>query len=143
MFLLCKNALKRPCSPKGQGSNATPDTQLRKGFPMARPPKNDHERRTAQLPPVRVTVAEQLHVHEQAEAAGLTPTDYLRTLALTEKVTPKPSRVDAALLSELNRIGVNINQIAHAYNVGRSEPAQLEYALGELVALMRKVDAVL
>jgi len=110
---------------------------------MARPPKNDHERRTAQLPPVRVTEAELAHVQEQAEAAGLTTTDFMRTLALTEKVTPKPSHVDAALLVELNRIGVNINQIAHAYNVGRSEPALLEYALGELVTLMRKVDAAL
>lgn len=110
---------------------------------MARPSKKEHERRTARLPHSRVTMAELLHVQEKADMAGLSVSDFIRTLALAEKITPKKSRLDAAMLSELNRIGVNINQLTHAQNMGRALPAQIEYALGELVALMRKVDAAL
>lgn len=110
---------------------------------MARPSKKEHERRTAQLPPVRVTIAERHHVQEKADMAGMSVTDFQRTLVLAEKITLPKSRLDAAVLSELNRIGVNINQLTHAQNMGRALPAQIEYALGELVALMRKVDAAL
>ena len=44
------------------------------------------------------------------------------------------------MLTELNRIGVNLNQIAHAANIGRNDEAILRYAIDELVALMTKVN---
>lgn len=110
---------------------------------MGRPIKQAHERRTVSLPPVRLTAAEHAYVSEQAATAGLSLTQYMRTLALTERVRPAKAKIDAALLVELNKIGVNINQIAHARNSGRDDPAILQFAIDELVAIMRKVDAAL
>lgn len=107
---------------------------------MARPTKAEHEKRTAQLPPIRVTVAEQTHVEEQAHNAQMSVTDYLRTLALHEEIKPPKSKIDAAFLMELNRIGVNLNQLAHAANTGRTEHAQISYVLDEVVALMKRID---
>ena len=107
---------------------------------MARPTKAEHEKRAENLPPVRVTLAEKLHVEEQAHNAGLSITDYLRTLALYEEVKPPKSKIDADLLMELNRIGVNLNQLTHAANVGRAEHAQIAYVLDELHQLMQRID---
>ena len=107
---------------------------------MARPTKAEHERRDARLSPVRVTLAEKLHVEEQAHNAGLSVADFLRTLALYEEVKPPKSKIDAGFLMELNRIGVNLNQLAHAANTGRTEKALITYAIDELVALMKRID---
>lgn len=110
---------------------------------MARPAKHEDEKRTEQLPPVRVTSAEFLHVKSQAEKAGMSVTNFVRELALHGKVTPQKSKLDASFLVELNRIGVNLNQIAHAQNIGRNDSALLRYALDELVMLMKKIDEAL
>jgi len=107
---------------------------------MARPELQEHERRTARLPAPRVTGAELAYVQDMADTAGFALSDYIRTLALAEEVKPRKSRLDANMLAELNRIGVNINQIAHAANIGRNDEAILRYAIDELVALMVKVD---
>ena len=107
---------------------------------MARPELQEHERRTARLPAPRVTMAELAHVQEKADTAGIALSDYIRTLALFEEVKPPKTKSDALMLTELNRIGVNINQIAHAANIGRNDEAILRYAIDELVALMVKVD---
>ena len=107
---------------------------------MARPTKAEHEKRTASLPPIRMTLAAKIYVEEQAQSAGLSLTDYLRTLALFEEVKPPKTKSDALMLTELNRIGVNLNQIAHAANIGRNDEAILRYAIDELVALMTKVN---
>lgn len=107
---------------------------------MARPELQEHERRIARLPAPRVTIAELAHVQSMADAAGYPLSDYIRTLALTEEIKPRKTRVDANTLTELNRIGVNLNQIAHAANIGRSDQAILRYAIDHLVALMSKVD---
>ena len=111
-----------------------------KGFIMARPTKQEHEKRTARLPAARVTLAELAYVQEQAANAELSLTDYIRTLALHEEVKPARTPVEDSLLVELNRIGVNINQVAHAANVGRFDQAIFQYALDELVLLMKKIN---
>ena len=82
-----------------------------------------HERRTARLPAVRLTDAELDHVTEQATNAQLSLTDYVRTLALTEEVTPRRTKLESSVLVELNKIGVNLNQVAHAANIGRTDEA--------------------
>lgn len=100
---------------------------------MARPKKQDHEKRSALIPPVRVTEAEMAHVIAQSEAANLTVTDYARQRVLTGKVTLPPSPIDASLLSDLNRIGNNLNQIARQVNRGRQhDPDHLGHVLHQL-----------
>lgn len=110
---------------------------------MARPRKKEHEKRTAELPTIRVTPSERVLVEDKAAAAGVSLTDFVRVLALSEKVKPRQTKLEASFLVELNRIGVNLNQIAHARNAGRDDPAILQYAIDELVSLMKKVDAAL
>ena len=110
---------------------------------MARPTKNEHEKRSASLPTIRVTQAERVLIEDKAATAGLSLSDFMRVLALTEQVKPRKTKLEASLLVELNRIGVNLNQIAHARNSGRDDPAILQLATDELVTLMHKIDAVL
>lgn len=108
---------------------------------MARPKKEPHERRSAALPPVRVTDAEHAQLSLQAERAGLTLTAYLRQRVMGGTVTAKRGLADAQLLSELNRIGVNLNQIARSLNRGQDhDPHQLGYILGHLVQVLEQVD---
>lgn len=106
---------------------------------MARPIKADHEKRN-QILRTRVTLAERNYIEEQASHAGMNMADYIRTLALHEEVKPPKSKIDDLLLVELNRIGVNINQVAHAANIGRFDQAIFQYALDELVLLMKKIN---
>ena len=106
---------------------------------MVRPVKSEHEKRD-QILRTRLTLSERGYVEEQAANAGMNMAEYLRVLVLSEEVKPRKSRSDANVLTELNRIGVNLNQIAHAANIGRNDEAILRYAIDELVALMSKVN---
>ena len=85
---------------------------------MARPRKQDGERRN-EVARFRVTLAEREYIRAQAQAAGLLEAEYLRRRALGYAVSPaRPGRSDPALISELNRIGVNVNQLARATHRG-------------------------
>lgn len=85
---------------------------------MARPKKQPHETRDQRFN-LRLTLAEIDHVRAQAAAAGLDPHEYARRRALGHAVPPAPQRgSDPALVSELNRIGVNVNQLARATHRG-------------------------
>ena len=85
---------------------------------MARPKKQDGEKRS-ETARFRVTVAEREYIRAQARAAGLPGAEYLRRRALGYTVPPARSGLtDPALISELNRIGVNVNQLARAVHRG-------------------------
>lgn len=108
---------------------------------MARPTKNEHEKKTVRLPYVRVTAAERIHVDEQAAKAGMSSTEYVYSLVTTRTVTPRKTKLEASYLTELNRVGVNLNQIARTHNAGREIPASLQYVIDELQTLMLKIGA--
>lgn len=105
---------------------------------MARPTKQPHEKRTERFN-LRFTVAELAHVQDQARLAGLDATEYLRRRALGFVVSPAPRRADAALVTELNRIGVNLNQIARNINADRPERADADVVLAELRGVLAQV----
>ena len=93
---------------------------------MARPKKAQHERRTTQMN-LRFTAAEDAYVRSQARAAGLSVSEYSRRRLLGHQVPQSPGRANAQLLSELNRLGLelkaignNVNQLARAVHTGRS-----------------------
>jgi hypothetical protein len=88
---------------------------------MARPAKDANERRGAQVK-IRLTEAEHDFLSESAAAAGLTVSELVRRRALGVRVQPSPTRSEAALVSELHRIGVNVNQLARSVNRGRDLP---------------------
>ena len=98
----------------------------------------DEERRGRTVG-VRVTEAEETELRERAQAARLSMGAYLRRRALGQRVrSAVERRLGAAELRELNRIGVNLNQMARALNSGAvSSPAETQEAVervGELVA---------
>lgn len=106
---------------------------------MARPKKNDAEKRLANFPAVRVTEAELFDLHSKAEAAHLTPSEFIRQRVLAGKITPPRTPSQASLITELNRIGVNLNQIARQVNRGRDhDPHHLDHVLLELTRILEK-----
>ena len=105
---------------------------------MARPRLGESERRTRTIG-VRVTEAEAEELRERSQAARLSMGAYMRRRALGQRVRVAASRrLGAAELRELNRIGVNLNQMARALNSGAVSPsAETQEAVervGELVA---------
>ncbi|MDT7858301.1 MobC family plasmid mobilization relaxosome protein, partial [Rubrivirga sp. S365] len=72
-------------------------------------------------------------VKEWAAATSLSVSDYVRRRTLGKPIAP---RVDLAARNELNRIGVNLNQIARAAN----QAGQVEL-IAELKAVHAEVRA--
>ena len=104
---------------------------------MARPRLGEERRR--RTIGVRVTEAEAEELRSRAQAARLSMGTYMRRRALGQRVRMAAElRLGAAELRELNRIGVNLNQMARALNAGAvSSPAETQEAVervGELVA---------
>lgn len=87
---------------------------------MARPRKQEHERRTASVR-ADLTEAEKTYVQEQAAKAGLSEAEYTRRRVLGFAVASPAAarRADPAVVTELNRIGVNVNQLARAVHTDR------------------------
>lgn len=105
---------------------------------MGRPAKSPHELRDAWLPPMRVTLAERVAAEQQAQLAGLPLSDYGRRRILGHRIQPKRTSYQSAVLVELNRIGVNLNQIARAANAGRGLPPDFAEVQAELRAVLHR-----
>lgn len=106
---------------------------------MARPTKEAHEKRSAQLPPVRVTEAELIAVQAQAKAARRHLSDFLRERALTGVTTSAAPAASHSLLVELSRAGNNLNQIARHMNRGRGVPDDLAHVLHQFYTVLERV----
>lgn len=107
---------------------------------MGRPRKEPLERRSAKLPPVRVTDAELAALTLQAASDGVSLTELVRSRALGRDVIRRRGKAEAQLLSELNRIGVNLNQIARILNSGQGrDPHHLDHVLGRLVVAIEHI----
>ena len=86
-----------------------------------RPVKQPNEKRRAQMN-IRLTLAEAEYIRAQAAAAALTEAEYVRRAAMALSVRPARQRIEAALISELNAIGNNVNQLTRAVHRGRGLP---------------------
>lgn len=110
---------------------------------MARPSKDQQEARSQRLN-LRFTLDEWRCVIAKATAAGLTPTAFCHQAALGSQIEVAPESaprlsksVDIAQVVALNRIGVNLNQIARALNSGVGwVPTELESVLERVNALL-------
>ncbi len=82
---------------------------------------------------------------EKAKQCGLTKSVFLRQLILNKPVKARPPEAIHDLYVEINRIGININQIARACNAGMTEPdsaaAQALFMLHKVYALMDGIAA--
>lgn len=107
---------------------------------MARPEKTEADALTARVA-FRVTDAERLQIEAAAAAAGLSVSEYARALILTAR-PPRRSRdkVSAGTLAELNRVGVNLNQITRALNRNpQAVPASLPQVVSEVRAAVERL----
>jgi len=105
---------------------------------MARPKKSEHEKRDKRFN-LRLTVAEIEHLRAQATASGLSPHEYARQRVLGHIVKPAKSHIEASVVSELNRIGVNVNQLARSVNRGRDFQEHWQVLRQQLQATLEKV----
>ena len=107
---------------------------------MARPKKEAAEARSLPFHG-RLTPAEALTLKANAAAAGLTVSEFCRRRILGLTVTPPAARADAALIAEVNRIGVNVNQLAHAFNADRMFRGDWEAIRDEVARVLDTVAA--
>lgn len=77
----------------------------------------------------------------QAQRTGLDPTEYTRRRVLGYEVPAARGIVDARLLGELNRIGVNLNQVARMLNAGATLPHVVDDILAESRGVLAQVAA--
>lgn len=103
-----------------------------------RPRKQALEQRSVQNKQ-RYTRAELDYIQTMAHQAGLSVSDYIRRAALKIVIKPPRGSVPRQAMAELNRIGVNLNQIARALNRGRECPPYIEEAFLKLNATMDKL----
>mgnify|MGYP000206322632 CR=1 FL=1 len=88
---------------------------------MARPKKHDHERRDASTR-TDLTLAEKAKLGELVRDSGLrSEAEFVREAIFSATIRPpaRSSGADPALISELNRIGVNVNQLAASVHMDR------------------------
>ena len=107
---------------------------------MARPKKEQEEKRDCVLPPLRCTAVERNIIKQRAIAAGLTQSTYLRNMAVSGRVVVKQSKADFELVKQLRHIGVNLNQMTRAMHQTSGEiPAMLSATLARLQTLLDRV----
>lgn len=109
---------------------------------MARPKKEQREARTERLN-LRFSPDEWGEIEAKARAAGLSATEFCRMAALGVRIEAAPvdrapaSPAGVAHVVALNRVGVNLNQIARSLNSGMGlEPRELETSLHRVNQLL-------
>jgi hypothetical protein len=104
---------------------------------MARPKKDPKETRPYRVM-FRLTAAEMKRLQRYAKAVGMEPNEYAREKTVRGEVRVREVReLPFAVVHELGRIGVNMNQLARRWNMtGEHEPE-------EVTAAFQHMDEVL
>ena len=107
-------------------------------FRMARPRKNDIEKRTIQVN-IRLTKDESDRANNYATASGLSPANWIRQKVFTGKFpVMRLAPLEGEIYRELKRIGVNLNQGTHRLNQG-DVPKDYLVLQNELLCLLNKI----
>ena len=114
---------------------------------MARPRKIEKQPRPIRLY-TYVTEEEKAQIQEAADIAGLRISVFMRQVALAQQIRPAKSRQSQQLIqtlsklgADLNRVGNNLNQLAHAANMAGYDPERIlfEDIVGELQAALNQI----
>jgi uncharacterized protein (DUF1778 family) len=137
MFILMQRGGFLFCRPHGL-PNKKHFKKIRLG--MARPNK-DFEEKKIHLTYVRLTSAERALLSEAAKLEDYNLSDYIRSKVFSSYYSHvRKDPVKRKLLLELNKIGVNINQIAKALNSGKNPELRLiKESLSELHFLIKEL----
>jgi hypothetical protein len=103
-----------------------------------RPLKQPHEVRSEQVK-TRYTLAELDKLRTDANRAGMSLADFVRRASLGVTFTIRHAGAEPAALTELNKIGINLNQIARSLNRGQGTPYYLEQAIAKLDETLTEV----
>lgn len=109
-------------------------------------PHGSEQRERQKSVRARVTETEYAAIEERARRAGLSTAAYLRACALgdsgprAKRAPPVNRELMATALADLNRVGNNLNQIAHHLNAG-GHPNQtlIVDARAELVGCLQMI----
>lgn len=109
------------------------NTSNRGGRPRKEP---DEKRNIPQS--VHLNQREKEEIERRAERAGLAVSEYIRKRALGR---PVKTKVEEKTIREVQRIGVNINQLARWANRGEDEKvrSQIEDAIKELKSAIERL----
>ena len=103
-------------------------------------------------PPIRCTVPQREDIRASAKEAGLTVSEFARRRLFDRPVVPRTeAKLDAQVLSELNRLGValrsgvgnNLNQLVRDWNSGRDPRLDWFAVHDELKQTLQELDNVL
>jgi hypothetical protein len=105
-----------------------------------RPRMNPAERRTADLPHVRVTTAELEKVRARAEELGLPIAELIRRSILEQKTRRAVPAINRELWGRLGQLATNLNQYMRALRQGQTPdaPTALLEQLGRELAALRE-----
>ena len=96
---------------------------------MGRPRVGDQDKRIVQVN-IRLTEDEYKRASQYAEASYLSPANWIRYKVFNGKFPlMKTSPIDAKVFYELNKMGVNLNQITHKINQGEVPKEYLLFTL--------------
>lgn len=99
---------------------------------MARPKKQSGELRTDYFK-FRLTPSERLQIEAAAHKAGMIASEYARTQTLKGHVVVNEHRtLDHAVIDQLRRIGVNLNQLTRMAYVREKMPSALPQLCDDL-----------
>lgn len=122
-------------------ASATPATS-RAGRPggarPGRPSRAERENRADRVA-FRITAEELERVQAEAERAGVSVSEYCRAAALGQRVRVRSAPDLSAALVSLNRVGVNLNQIARGVNRGQGVSLDLDEVLAEVRAAVERL----
>lgn len=94
---------------------------------------------------LRLNETEARALKEKARLCGISRSAFLRRLIMGKTIKARPPEALHDLYVEINRIGVNVNQIARACNAGgsdaRASADKALFMLGKVYALMDRLAA--
>ena len=91
---------------------------------------------------MRLTEEERLHLDQLAQESGLSRSNVIRACLEQTEIRPRQPAEIGDLYREINRIGVNINQIARSVNAGiatAEDARQALFLLRQVYQLMETV----
>ena len=94
----------------------------------------------ATLPPIRCSSEERAIIYDQAQKAGLSVSAYIRHMCVHGSVIERRPIADIELMTQLRRIGVNLNQYVKVLHVrGRDSAEQMNDVLDELAETLETI----
>ncbi len=92
---------------------------------------------------LRLNSEERQRLQENAKLCGITKTAYLRRLILNTTPKARPTAEMQALRTEIHHIGNNVNQIAHAANMGIATKEDIKTGLFLLEKVYERLGEIL